>query len=154
MLVKVDRASMAASLEVRAPFLDHHLVEWASALPAEYSFHKGTTKRILKDAMRELLPDGIVDRPKKGFGIPLAAWLKGPLRPMAEDLLAPDRLAAQGLLDPGAVGALLQAHVAGRADNRKQLWPLLVLQLWWDRWIDTERVGDTNANLVRSGRSS
>jgi asparagine synthase (glutamine-hydrolysing) len=136
-LVKVDRASMAASLEVRAPFLDHHLVEWAAALPPEYSFHKGVTKRILKDAMRDLLPDGIVDRPKKGFGIPLAAWLKGPLRPMAEELLAPDRLRAQGLLDPDAVGKLLAAHTSGRSDNRKQLWPLLVFQLWSDRWLGT-----------------
>lgn len=148
-LVKVDRASMAASLEVRAPFLDHHLAEWVASLPAEYVFHRGTTKRMLKDSMRDLLPTGIVDRPKKGFGIPLAAWLRGPLLPMARDLLAPDRIAAQGLLDPVSTGRLLDDHLSGRCDNRKQLWPLLVFQLWWDRWIDGASILQPSTPTVR-----
>lgn len=135
-LVKVDRASMAASLEVRAPFLDHTLVEWASQLPSEYLFHKGTTKRILKDAVRDMLPGGIVDRPKKGFGIPLAQWLRGPLKPLLLELTEEARIRDQGLLDPTALRALVESHLSGYSDERKALWPILTFQLWWNEWME------------------
>lgn len=132
-LVKVDRASMAHGLEVRAPLLDRSVVELAAALPSALKLKGLTTKHLLKEAARPWLPEGIVDRPKKGFGVPIADWLRGPLRPMARDLLAPDRLRRAGWFRPEAVTALLDAHEAGTADHRKPLWTLLAFELWRDR---------------------
>jgi asparagine synthase (glutamine-hydrolysing) len=129
-LVKVDRASMAASLEVRAPFLDVELVEFLARVPTQLKLRGMTTKAILKDAMRNRLPAGIADRRKKGFGIPLARWLKGELRELMLDELSHDRLRRQGLFDPAPVEALVREHLDGRRDNRKQLWTLLAFQLW------------------------
>jgi asparagine synthase (glutamine-hydrolysing) len=133
-LVKVDRASMACSLEVRAPLLDYRFVELISRLPTSWKLHGMTTKYIFKRAMSPWLPPGIVSRKKKGFGIPVADWLRGPLRPMMSDLLSSDRLKRQGLLDPVAVETLVAGHLSGRSDNRKQLWTLLMLQLWVESW--------------------
>jgi asparagine synthase (glutamine-hydrolysing) len=133
-LVKVDRASMACSLEVRAPLLDHRLVELVASLPTSWKLQGMTTKYILKRAMEPWLPPGIAHRPKKGFGIPVAAWLRGPLRGLMLDLLAPDRLRRQGHLDARAVGTLVQEHLEGLMDHRKPIWTLLMLQLWQERW--------------------
>jgi asparagine synthase (glutamine-hydrolysing) len=133
-LVKVDRASMACSLEVRAPLLDYRFVELISRLPTSWKLRGLTTKYIFKRAMEPWLPRGIARRPKKGFGVPVADWLRGPLRPMLRDLLDVDRLRRQGLLDPQVVSALVADHLAGRRDNRKQLWTLLMLQLWDQHW--------------------
>ena len=133
-LVKVDRASMACSLEVRAPLLDYRFVELIARLPTSWKLHGMTTKYIFKRAMEPWLPPGTTRRPKKGFGIPVADWLRGPLRPMMEDLLAPARLRNQGLLDPEGVRLLVEEHLTGRRDNRKQLWTLLMLQLWYENW--------------------
>lgn len=133
-LVKVDRASMACSLEVRAPMLDHRFVELVAGLPTSWKLRRLRTKHIFKRAMRPWLPRGIVDRPKKGFGIPVAEWLRGPLKGMMLDLLAPARLIGQGILDPAAVGRMVEDHLEGRRDNRKPIWTLLMLQLWMENW--------------------
>lgn len=133
-LVKVDRASMAHSLEVRAPLLDQEVVAFAAAMPGTMRLHQNTTKYLLKQAARAWLPAEIVDRPKKGFGMPIGTWLKGPLRELGETLLGRERLAEQGLLNPSEVRRLWLAHQAGQADHRKPLWTLMVLQLWWDRF--------------------
>lgn len=133
-LTKVDRASMAASLEVRAPFLDHELVAFCRGLPMAWKLHGGEGKWFLKQALREFLPPAIVQRKKKGFGMPVSAWLRGPLRPMLTDLLAPARLQRQGLLDAAVVQRYLEAHLAGRANHRQLLWTLLIFQLWYDEW--------------------
>ena len=133
-LVKVDRASMASSLEVRAPLLDYRFVELIGRLPTSWKLRGMTTKHIFKRAMKPWLPPGIVGRPKKGFGIPVATWLRGPLRGMMLDLLAPDRLKRQGILEPAAVSVLIRDHLEGRRDNRKPIWTLLMLQLWKDQW--------------------
>jgi len=133
-LVKVDRASMACSLEVRAPLLDYRFVELIAGLPTSWKLHGMTTKYIFKRAMKPWLPPGVTKRPKKGFGIPVADWLRGPLRPLMQDLLAPARLRAQGLLDPEGVRLLVEEHLSGRRDNRKQLWTLLMLQMWHEHW--------------------
>jgi len=133
-LVKVDRASMACSLEVRAPMLDYRFVELVSRLPTSWKLRRMTTKHIFKRAMKPWLPPGIINRPKKGFGIPVAEWLRGPLRAMMLDLLEPARLKRQGLLDPAAVTVLVQDHLAGRRDNRKPIWTLLMMQLWAENW--------------------
>jgi len=133
-LVKVDRASMACSLEVRAPLLDYRFVELIARLPTTWKLRGMTTKYILKQAMKPWLPPRIATRAKKGFGIPVADWLRGPLRPLMLDLLSPDRLRRQGLLNPTAVGSLVRGHLEGTRDNRKQLWTLLMLQLWEESW--------------------
>ena len=133
-LAKVDRAGMACSLEVRAPLLDYRFVELVGAMPSSWKLRGMTTKYIFKKAMEPWLPPGIARRPKKGFGIPVADWLRGRLRPMLLDLLAEPRLRAQGMLDPQAVRVLVDEHLAGRADHRKPLWTLLMLQLWSEHW--------------------
>ncbi len=133
-LAKADRASMAASLEVRAPFLDTAVVEHALRLPWRYKLRPGCTKVLLRQALRGIVPEPILRRPKKGFGIPVAAWIRGPLRPLFEDLLSETSLRRSGVLDPRGARRLLDAHLAGRADLRKPLWTLAAFLLWQRRW--------------------
>src|SRR5438270_2075219 len=129
-LVKADRASMAASLEVRAPFLDTEVVELAARLPWETKLSLTRTKIVLRRALAHLVPEEILARPKKGFGIPVAAWIRGPLRPLFEEMLSESALRNAGVFDAQAVRALLRTHLEGRADLRKPLWTLLMFQLW------------------------
>ena len=129
-LVKVDRASMAASLEVRAPFLDHSFIGYVAGLPPGLKLRGLTTKYVLKRAMRSLLPRKIISRRKKGFGIPVAKWLKGDLRELVRDTLSAERLDQQGLFNPGYVRQLMAEHERGAADHRKLLWTLLMFELW------------------------
>lgn len=133
-LVKVDRATMAHGLEARAPLLDVRVAEFIASLPTSMKLRGRTMKYLLKRSLRGRVPDSVLDRPKKGFGMPIAAWIKGPLLPWVRDVLAPDRVKRDGLFRPEAVNALLDAHLAGRADNRKALWSLLVMNLWLDTW--------------------
>jgi asparagine synthase (glutamine-hydrolysing) len=135
-LVKVDRASMACSLEVRAPFLDVELVDFLGRVPSTLKLRALDTKHLLKRAMADVLPAGIATRAKKGFGIPVAAWFKNELRDALQDELSPARLRRQGLFDPAGVQALVSEHMAGRRDHRKQLWTLFVFQLWHRRWLE------------------
>jgi len=134
-LTKVDRASMAVSLEVRAPFLDPRIAEYAASLPPEYKLKGNKGKYILKKAVEDLLPKTILQRPKKGFGIPIAEWLKGRLNPLMHDLLAPERLKKQDLFNAGFVQKLIKEHETGAASHHKQLWTLLVFQLWYDNFL-------------------
>jgi asparagine synthase (glutamine-hydrolysing) len=133
-LVKVDRASMACSLEVRAPFLDYELVEFVMRLPSKLKLKVLTSKYILKKTMKNWLPDEVINRPKKGFGVPVAKWVKGPLKDLFQDLLSSDRIKREGFLDPAYVARLLQDHLLGKKDNRKQLWTLLVWELWLNHY--------------------
>ena len=133
-LVKVDRASMACSLEIRAPFLDYRLVEFMMRLPSKWKLRGFTSKYILKKAMKNRLPDEVINRPKKGFGVPIAKWVKGPLKELFGDLLSADRIRREGFLDSEYVTQLLQDHLLNRRDNRKQLWTLLVWELWVNRY--------------------
>ena len=126
-LTKVDRASMAVSLEVRAPFLDHRVAEFAAGIPANYKLHGSTTKYILKKSVENLLPQSIAKRPKKGFGIPIAEWLKSSLNPLMHDMLSPERLTKQNLFDQEFVQKLMSEHEQGIVSHHKQLWTLLVL---------------------------
>ncbi|HEV3166989.1 MAG TPA: asparagine synthase (glutamine-hydrolyzing) [Isosphaeraceae bacterium] len=134
-LTKVDRASMACSLEVRAPFLDIELVDAIEGLPASFKYGRGQTKRLLKRAAMGRLPASILERPKKGFGIPVARWLRGPLSNLLDELLAPDRLRRQGLFRPEEVARRIGEHRAGVRDHRKPLWTLLMFQMWHDQWL-------------------
>jgi len=133
-LTKVDRASMACSLEVRAPFLDHELVEFVMGLPASLKLKGLTSKYILKKAVKGILPDEVIQRKKKGFGVPIAKWVKGPLKDLFGDLLSPDRIGREGFLNPTYVSKLFQDHLSNKKDNRKQLWTLLVWELWVNRY--------------------
>lgn len=129
-LAKVDRAAMAVSLETRVPLLDHRVYELAWSLPADYRYAGGTGKRLLREVLRQYVPDALIDRPKMGFGVPIGSWLRGPLRPWAEELLDERRLRDQGLLDPGPVRAAWEGHLSGAVDEKYRLWAVLLLQAW------------------------
>ena len=133
-LTKVDRAAMAVSLETRAPFLDPRVGQFAASIPLDYKLRGNKGKYILKRAMKDMLPKSILTRPKKGFGIPIAEWLKGRLNPLMHDRLSPDRLKEQGLFEPAYVQTLIAEHEKGIASHHKQLWTLLVFQLWHDNY--------------------
>ena len=145
-LTKVDRASMAVSLEVRAPFLDPRVAEYAASLPVNYKLRGRKTKYILKRAVRDMLPPFVTRRGKKGFGVPVAEWLKGRLRPLARDLLSPERLRKAGLFDAAYVQHLQDEHERGRANHRKLLWTLLMFELWHESFIETPRRIETSVS--------
>ena len=134
-LTKVDRAAMAVSLETRAPFLDPRVGQFAASIPVEYKLKGSKGKYILKKAVENLLPKNILNRPKKGFGIPIAEWLKGRLNPLVHDLLAPQKLKGQGLFNSEYVQKLIKEHETGAVSHHKELWTLLVFQLWWDNFL-------------------
>jgi asparagine synthase (glutamine-hydrolysing) len=133
-LTKVDRAAMSVSLETRAPFLDPRVGQLAASIPVEYKLKGKSGKVILKEAMKDLLPHDILHRPKKGFGIPIAEWLKGRLNPLMHEMLDDKRLKEQGLFDPDYVQKLISEHESGKASHHKELWTLLVFQLWCEHW--------------------
>lgn len=135
-LVKVDRASMHHALEVRAPMLDYRIAEFVFALPYRMKYRNFQTKRLLKELMRGKLPDNILFRKKKGFGVPLSKWLREDLEPLCEKLLSRENLERQGLFDVEYVNKLKKDHIEERQDNRKQLWNLMVFQMWYNRWIE------------------
>jgi asparagine synthase (glutamine-hydrolysing) len=129
-LCKVDRASMAASLETRAPLLDHRVAEVAARIPIQMKIHGGSGKHILKQLLYREAPRELFERPKAGFGIPVGEWLRGPLRDWAEDLLNPAKMRAEGWLDPNPIAARWQQHVTGRRDSTASLWAILMFQAW------------------------
>ena len=129
-LVKVDRMSMATSLETRAPFLDGDLMELAFSMPGHLKIRHGERKWILKQAMRGILPDSILSRRKEGFSIPMKNWLRRELQPLLRELLSPERVARRGLFDAKEVTALVDAHVAGRENHAHTLFPLMVFERW------------------------
>jgi asparagine synthase (glutamine-hydrolysing) len=129
-LVKVDRAAMASSLETRVPFLDHRIVEFALRTPLDSKIRGGRTKWILRELLARHVPPAWFDRPKQGFSVPLDAWLRGPLREWAESLLSCGQLAASGLVDVDRVRRIWTEHVAGRRNHQRALWTVLMLQAW------------------------
>lgn len=145
-LTKVDRASMAVSLEVRAPFLDPRVAEYAASLPADYKLRGRTSKYILKQASASLLPPFVARRGKKGFGVPVAEWLKGKLRPLARDLLSPARIRNHGLFNADYVTRLQDEHERGLANHHKLLWTLLMFELWHESFIETPRRIETSVS--------
>lgn len=133
-LVKVDRAAMAASLEVRAPFLDHRLVELAWEMPLEHKILGRSGKRVLRRVLQRYLPERLIDRPKMGFSVPIGAWLRGPLREWAESLLAESSLGRHALVDVPAVRRTWRAHLDGGRGLDAALWHVLMLQSWLAEW--------------------
>ncbi|HEX8071728.1 MAG TPA: asparagine synthase (glutamine-hydrolyzing) [Pyrinomonadaceae bacterium] len=136
LLVKVDIATMAVSLEARSPFLDHHVIEFAAALPAKYKLRGLTTKYLLKRVLRRLLPAENIDRKKMGFGVPIGHWLRGPLAPFLRTTLLSERSLRRGLFRPERLTHIVTEHTEGRRDYAHQLWTLLMLELWYERFID------------------
>ena len=143
-LTKVDRASMAVSLEVRAPFLDVAFAEYVNALPSRFKLRGLTRKYLLKRSLKGRLPGDILHRKKKGFGIPLAQWLKQELKPLLQETFSRERIGREGLFDAGVIQRLMEEHFSGRRDNRKPLWTLLMFQMWRTRFLDGSATGRRN----------
>jgi asparagine synthase (glutamine-hydrolysing) len=140
-LVKVDRASMGCSLEARVPLLNASVVEFATRLPIDLKLRRLTRKYIFRKAVAGHLPPEIINRPKKGFGMPVSKWLQTHLRALLLDLLSPERLRKQGLFQTSVVEQLIQDHLNGQRDNRKYLWSLLVFQLWYAKYFERKEIG-------------
>tara|TARA_B100000700_G_C14928184_1_gene800557 strand:- start:689 stop:1291 length:603 start_codon:yes stop_codon:yes gene_type:complete len=133
-LAKVDRSSMAVGLEVRVPLLDHRIVELMARLPTELKLKDGTPKYLLRQVLRQYVPETLFERPKMGFAVPLDQWLRGPLRDWAEDLLDERRLADEGWFEPKRVRRLWRRHLKGAGNNQETLWGVLMAQAWLGRW--------------------
>ena len=135
-LTKVDRMSMAVSLEAREPLLDHKLLEFAARVPASLKIRNGRSKYLLRRLLERRVPRSIVERGKRGFEAPVGEWLRGPLAPMAAELLGDGRLRARGVFDDREVQRLWNEHRAGRSDHRHRLWQLVMLELWFRQFVD------------------
>lgn len=135
-LTKVDRMSMAVSLEARVPLLDHRIVEFALRLPDDLKLHNGQTKYILRQAMRDRLPPSVLTSPKQGFSTPVKQWLNGSLRPLMSDLLSPERIRARGFFSADCVAHWIDEHARGRVNHSHRLWSLMVLELWQQQALD------------------
>lgn len=148
-LYKCDRMSMAHSLEVRPPFLDHRLVDFAARLPAQLKIKGKTTKRVLRELVGKKLPAEIMNRPKEGLDIPAHEWLRGPLRPLVMETLAPEAIQKAGLFSPAAIQAILDRHMSRQANLGYHIWGLLTLHLWIKRWnIETHSSADSAMNTA------
>jgi asparagine synthase (glutamine-hydrolysing) len=142
-LTKVDRATMSVSLEARVPLLDHRIFEFAWRLPLAMKFQQGVTKRPMRAILGKYVPGRLTERPKRGFGVPLADWLRGPLKGWMQDLLAPRRLEAQGMLDPRLYAKAMSDHLSGVRDRRAELWNAIVFQAW----ADSNGMGGSQAHI-------
>ena len=135
LLMRLDRITMASSVEGRDPFLDHRLVEFVVALPPQMKYRDGEGKYVLKRAMRGSLPDQILDRRKQGFGTPMPEWLRGRFGEVAEQTVRSSALREHGLLNMDQIVRLFAAHRAGRGDWSYHLWNLYSVSAWYDRWV-------------------
>jgi asparagine synthase (glutamine-hydrolysing) len=135
-LTKVDRMSMAASLEARVPLLDHRIVEFALNLPAHMKLQRRKTKIILRKAMKEVLPQSVLTKPKQGFSIPLKHWLRGPLRPLMTDLLSTSAIRERGYFEPQTISRWVDEHLQARANHSHRLWALMLFELWQQKNLD------------------
>ena len=136
LLVKVDIATMAVSLEARSPFLDHHVIEFAASLPQNLKLRRLTTKYLLKKVLRKLLPSENLNRRKMGFGVPIGHWFRGKMQPFLREVILSDKALRRGLFQPETVRQLVELHTRGERDYSHQLWTLLMLELWFNRFID------------------
>jgi asparagine synthase (glutamine-hydrolysing) len=144
-LTKVDKMSMAVSLEARDPLLDHRLLEFAATVPSSLKLKNGQSKYLLRRLLERRIPKSIVDRPKHGFEAPIGEWLRGPLAPMVEDLLLDGRFRGRGIFDDRAVAALWREHKSGASDHRHRLWSLVMLELWFRQFADRSSASEMAA---------
>ncbi|HEY2150034.1 MAG TPA: asparagine synthase (glutamine-hydrolyzing) [Vicinamibacterales bacterium] len=152
-MTKVDRMSMAVSLEAREPLLDHKLLEFAASVPTSLKLKGGRSKHLLRRLLARRIPQAIVDRPKHGFEIPVGEWLRGPLAPMVDSLLLDGRLRDRGIFDQRTVARLVQEHSQRRSDHRHRLWSLVMLELWFRQYVDSSG-SQTDAFRVTSGEAA
>jgi asparagine synthase (glutamine-hydrolysing) len=136
LLMRVDKMSMAHSIEARAPFLDHTLVSYGLSLPRELKINGKLTKRVLKESLRGVLPDEVLDRPKQGFRVPMPDWLRGPLANRAKHQIFESTLATRGFFNREYIDNLWNRHLTGVQDQSFDLWCLVNLGAWYDRWIE------------------
>jgi asparagine synthase (glutamine-hydrolysing) len=144
-LVKVDRMSMATSLETRAPFLDADVMELAFSMPGTLKLRNGERKWVLKRAMRGILPDSILTRRKEGFSIPMKNWLRRELQPLMRMLLSTERMRKRGLFNAAEVTRLMDDHVAGRENHAHTLFPLMVLERWCDEHLNVRATRESSS---------
>jgi len=135
-MTKVDKMSMAVSLESREPLLDHRLLEFAATVPSSLKLKNGQGKYLLRRLLERRVPKAIVDRPKHGFEAPIGQWLRGPLAPMVDELLTDGRLRERGIFDDRGVAAVWRQHRTGERDHRHRLWSLVMLELWFREFVD------------------
>jgi asparagine synthase (glutamine-hydrolysing) len=127
---------MASSLEARSPFLDHQLVHFVADIPSSLKLKRGTSKYILKRALRGVLPDKIIDRKKHGFGVPIGAWFRGDLSGYMRSVLLNERSLKRGIWHEQALKEMIEVHMSGKADLGQALWTLLTFELWMQRYFD------------------
>jgi asparagine synthase (glutamine-hydrolysing) len=154
LLVKMDIATMAASVEARSPFLDHQLVEFMARLPWSFKVSPLRTKRLFRDAMRGILPREVIERGKMGFGVPVGSWLRGPMRPLIDDVVLSPRAFARGYVDERAVRRIVREHLDG-VDRTPFIWALLMLELWFREVVEATIPVPERASVqqpVASGR--
>ena len=137
-LVKVDRMSMANSLEVRAPLLDREVVEFAATLPSELKFKNGEKKHILKEAFKPMLPDGILYRKKMGFSVPLASWFRHEIKDLAKTHLIDQAQGLKSIFNHDYIQTLWQEHQSGSADHSALLWSMLMFEMWWVKYAQVK----------------
>jgi asparagine synthase (glutamine-hydrolysing) len=146
-LTKVDRMSMAHSIESRVPLLDNHVIDFAASLPVRFKIRDGRRKYVLKETLRTLLPDGILARRKQGFGVPLGTWFRGGLTGLFADVLDAPRTRQRGYFQPAFIARLLSEHLSGERDHTLRLWQLLVFELWHRQYLDVP-VSSSAAHVV------
>jgi asparagine synthase (glutamine-hydrolysing) len=149
-LTKVDRMSMAHSIESRVPLLDNEVVEFAFRLPSSFKIKAGRRKHILKEAAATLLPRDILDRPKQGFGVPLSVWFRGNLRELFADTLLSDRTLTRGYFEEPFLRRLVAEHLSGSRDHTLRLWQLVVFERWLRQYVDEHVDGHPGRSLPLS----
>jgi len=137
-LTKIDRMSMANSLEVRVPFLDHRVVEFASSIPAGLKLRNRKTKYILKKAMKGILPEEILKKNKGGFNVPLGKWIREDLKGFALEYLSPERIKREKIFNYDFIRQIIDDHFSGKSNNRQLIWPLVAFEFWYQRYIQEE----------------
>jgi asparagine synthase (glutamine-hydrolysing) len=135
-LQKVDRATMSVSLEGREPFLDQRIIEWAARLPMEYKYNKGNKKFIIKEIVHQYLPKQMMDRPKMGFGIPIASWLQHDLKPFVDQYFEETFIVKQNIFDNNEIQRIRQSFYQGKTERAEKIWYLLMFQMWYDKWMN------------------
>lgn len=135
-LQKVDRATMSVSLEGREPFLDHRIIEWAARLPLNYKYNKGNKKHIIKEIVHQYLPKEVMDRPKTGFGIPIAHWLQSELKPFVDEFLSESFILKQEIFHHEEIKKIINSFYNGKSERAETIWYLLMFQMWYNKWIN------------------
>jgi asparagine synthase (glutamine-hydrolysing) len=153
LLMKQDQMSMAASVESRVPFLDHKLVEFSAALPERMKLRGATTKYILRESMKGLLPEAILARPKMGFPVPVGAWFRGEFRNVLDEYVLGERALGRGIFEPSFVHSLVRRHQEGGEDHSERLWALVNFEIWQRQFFDgdrSENVEDSQLELAHA----